>query len=156
MNMRTALCAVVAALLLNSATAQEARYNTVAGLVPRAAMDEAADAVAIARAAAQSAGAAMSSFDLPGYDGNDVATGIALASGRFHVVDIIDDKVYAYTAAGQRDTAADFDLDGDNAAPQGIAFCVMQGARPCSLLASISAPASSNAPKMATTSGGSS
>ena len=31
-------------------------------------------------------------------------------------------KVYAYTASGERDAAADFDLDGGNRFPAGIAF----------------------------------
>ena len=48
--------------------------------------------------------------------------GITFANGRFHVVDFIDDKVYAYTATGQHDAPADFDLDSDNNDPAGITF----------------------------------
>ena len=47
---------------------------------------------------------------------------MAFANGRFYVVDWADDKVYAYTASGGRDAAADFDLDRDNRVPAGLAF----------------------------------
>ena len=42
---------------------------------------------------------------------NWAPTGIAYANGRFYVVDWHDDKVYAYATNGQRDDAADFDLN---------------------------------------------
>ena len=48
--------------------------------------------------------------------------GIAYADGRFFVVDDTDRKVHAYTASGQRDAAADFELDSDNRSPEGIAY----------------------------------
>ena len=53
---------------------------------------------------------------------NRWAEGITFADGRFHVVDWLDDKVYAYTASGQRDAASDFDLDSDNGSATGITF----------------------------------
>ena len=37
-------------------------------------------------------------------------------------MDRADDKVYAYTASGQRDASADFDLDRSNGEAEGIAF----------------------------------
>ena len=43
--------------------------------------------------------------------GNDSPTAIVYANGRFHIVDSRDNKVYAYTVSGQRDPAADFDLE---------------------------------------------
>ena len=58
-------------------------------------------------------------FDLDSDNGNP--RGIAHSGDRFHVVDSIDDKVYAYTTTGQRVANADFDLDGDNGHPEGIA-----------------------------------
>ena len=69
-------------------------------------------------------GTVAGDFHLTG--SNDRPSGIAFANGRFHVVDQGDDKVYAYTASGQRDSAADFDLDSrpgsGNGDPSGIAF----------------------------------
>ncbi len=47
-------------------------------------------------------------------------TGIAFANERFYVVDRVADKVYAYTASGERDASADFDLDRDNSFPEGV------------------------------------
>ena len=56
-------------------------------------------------------------------DGETVSPeGITFANGRFHIVDGIRDKVYAYTASGARDPVADFELDDDNDFPKGIAF----------------------------------
>ena len=63
--------------------------------------------------------AAAGVFDLGA--GNNAPTGIAHAGGRLLVVDWADDKVYAYSAAGQRDPAADFGLDAENGNPDGIA-----------------------------------
>ena len=54
--------------------------------------------------------------------------GITFANGRFHVIGrrplvaCCKYKVYAYTATGQRDAPADFDLDSDNCCPSGITF----------------------------------
>ena len=48
--------------------------------------------------------------------------GIVFANNRFYVVDWVDDKVYAYQASGQRDSASDFDLDSTTRWPRGIAF----------------------------------
>ena len=59
-------------------------------------------------------------FQLDSEHGN--AHGIAFANGRFHIVDLVDGRVYAYTASGRRDPAADFDLHQDNGNPTGIAF----------------------------------
>ena len=53
--------------------------------------------------------------------GNDHPAGIAHAGGRLLVVDSFDDKVYAYSASGQRDAAADFGLGAGNGHPAGIA-----------------------------------
>ena len=53
---------------------------------------------------------------------NGNATGVAYANDRFYVADIDDDKVYAYHASGQRDSASDFDLDPDNGNAVGIIF----------------------------------
>ena len=52
----------------------------------------------------------------------DPGTGITFANGRFHVADVWDDKVYAYTASGQRDDAADFELYPANGGPVGVTF----------------------------------
>ncbi len=49
-------------------------------------------------------------------------SGIAFANNRLFVIDDWDDRVYAYTASGQRDSAADFDLDSDNDDPEAITF----------------------------------
>ena len=63
-------------------------------------------------------------FDLD----NDYASGITFANNRLYVVDSGDflgrgtNKVYAYHASGQRDAAADFDLDPDNDSAGGITF----------------------------------
>ena len=38
------------------------------------------------------------------------------------MVDLTDDKVYAYQASGQRDSAFDFDLDVDNRSSEGITY----------------------------------
>ena len=59
-------------------------------------------------------------FDLASENGSP--EGIVFANNRFYVVDKFDDKVYAYTASGQRDSASDFDLDSDNSWPRGITF----------------------------------
>ena len=63
---------------------------------------------------------AMQSFDLASVNGSP--EGIVFASNRFLVVDHVDNRVYAYTAAGQREPAADFDLHADNTHPVGITF----------------------------------
>ena len=59
-------------------------------------------------------------FDLDNENGHPV--GIVFANNRFYVVDWFDDKVYAYQATGQRDSASDFDLDSTTRWPRGIAF----------------------------------
>ncbi len=61
-----------------------------------------------------------SGFDLDSLNSNP--EGIAFANNRFYVVDWFEDKVFAYQATGQRDSASDFDLDSDNGLPRGIAF----------------------------------
>ena len=61
-----------------------------------------------------------SGFDLDNENGSP--EGIAFANNRFYVVDWFEDKVFAYQATGQRDSASDFDLDPDNDLPRGIAF----------------------------------
>ena len=53
---------------------------------------------------------------------NTDASGITYANTRFFVVDWGEDRVYAYDAAGQRDSASDFRLYSGFALPQGIAF----------------------------------
>ena len=68
---------------------------------------------------------------LPSFD----PTGISYANNRVYVVDSGDDgdgigvavgrlrdKVYAYLSSGQRDAAADFDLDNGNRSPAGITY----------------------------------
>ena len=65
-------------------------------------------------------GIATDHFDLHPDNGN--AEGIAFANARFYIPDPDDDKVYAYTAAGQRDAERDFDLDEDNVHVTGITF----------------------------------
>ena len=50
------------------------------------------------------------------------ATAIAYANGQFHVVDSGRDKVFAYTASGERDPAADFELASDNGSAEGIVY----------------------------------
>ena len=63
-------------------------------------------------------------FDLD----NDYASGITFANNRLYVVDSGDlygrgtNKVYAYHASGQRDSASDFDLDPNSRSPNGITF----------------------------------
>ena len=59
-------------------------------------------------------------FDLA--PNNSEPGGIAFANDRFYVVDSRDDKVYAYQASWQPDSASDFDLDPDNGNPSGITF----------------------------------
>ena len=59
-------------------------------------------------------------FDLDNENGSP--EGIAFANNRFYVVDWFEDKVFAYQASGQRDSASDFDLDPDNDLPRGITF----------------------------------
>ena len=59
-------------------------------------------------------GSVAGGFDWQVDDGNGVPAGIAYVNGRLYVVDESDNKVYAYTESGQRDAAADFDLDPDN------------------------------------------
>ena len=44
------------------------------------------------------------------------------ANGRIYVVDRGIGKVYTYLTSGERDAAADFDLDADNTLPVGITF----------------------------------
>ena len=61
-------------------------------------------------------------FDLDVDGGNGSATGIVHANGRFYVVDSRSDKVFAYSASGLREAAADFDLDDANILPDGIAY----------------------------------
>ena len=60
------------------------------------------------------------SFDLD--SANDAAHGSTFANDRFYVVELVDDKVYAYTATGDRDAGADFDRESPNSNPYGIAF----------------------------------
>ena len=74
---------------------------------------------------------AATDFDLD--PDNSHPSGITYANGRFYVVDDPsgsdssrdlenDNKVYAYTQSGQRDAAADFDLDGVNGSPADIVY----------------------------------
>ena len=60
------------------------------------------------------------SFDLD--PDNSQPGGLAFANDSLYVVDFDDDKVYAYRASGQRDSASDFDLDSDNGLARGITF----------------------------------
>ena len=53
---------------------------------------------------------------------NPRPSGITFSNDRFYVVDLSQDKVYAYQASGQRDSASDFDLDSDNGDATGITF----------------------------------
>ena len=62
------------------------------------------------------------SFGLDVDSGNGSATGIVHANERFYVVDSRSDKVFAYSASGLREVAADFDLDDANILPDGIAY----------------------------------
>ena len=57
---------------------------------------------------------------------NGGPSGIAFANGRFFVVDTTDAKVYAYSASGERDAAADFELMGS---ASGIAFAEIDSGR---------------------------
>ena len=59
-------------------------------------------------------------FDLESANGDP--RGITYANGRFYVMDWRDDKVYAYTATGQRDAASDFDLYAANFSAEGITY----------------------------------
>ena len=66
-------------------------------------------------------GSAAGDFDLHGDNG--APTGMAYANDRFHVLDWFDGKVYAYSTDGQRDPAADFDLqDGHDSPNYRIAY----------------------------------
>ena len=65
---------------------------------------------------------AAESFGLDVDGGNSNAVGIVYANERLYVVDSISDKVFAYSASGQREAAADFELDDANVLPDGIAF----------------------------------
>ena len=53
---------------------------------------------------------------------NPRPNGITFSNDRFYVVDWSPDKVYAYQASGQRDSASEFDLDSDNGDATGITF----------------------------------
>ena len=53
---------------------------------------------------------------------NPRPNGITFSNDRFYVVDWSPDKVYAYQASGQRDSASEFDLDSDNEDATGITF----------------------------------
>ncbi|MDE0006576.1 MAG: putative Ig domain-containing protein [Rhodospirillaceae bacterium] len=64
-------------------------------------------------------GGRIGNFDL--HDDNSWPSGIVHANGRFHVLDVLGNKVYAYTDTGERDASADFDLDEDNSDALGIA-----------------------------------
>lgn len=66
--------------------------------------------------------AAEGDFVLDGANANANPSGIAFGEGRFHAVDSLDDRVYAYSASGRREPAADFSLHADKASPLGIAF----------------------------------
>ncbi len=55
-------------------------------------------------------------------EGVDRPTWLELVDDTFHVVDLYDRKVYAYSKAGAQRARADFDLDPANAQPAGIAF----------------------------------
>ena len=65
---------------------------------------------------------AAEGFGLDVEGGNGTAVGIVYANERLYVVDSTSDKVFAYSVSGQRDAAADFDLDDANVLPDGIAF----------------------------------
>ena len=56
------------------------------------------------------------------HEGNNAPSGIVYANNRFYVPDYADEKVYAYTSSGQRDTSAEFDLDSENGFPRGITY----------------------------------
>ena len=59
-------------------------------------------------------------FDLDSANSNP--QGVAYVDGKLYVVDLLDSKVYAYTAGGERDAESDFDLDNRNRFPTGITF----------------------------------
>lgn len=100
-DLRTGWRAVLASfLILNSATAQEEHQSVALGYMPQAAINDYADAGALATAVAQTSGTAVSRFGLPGYDGNYVPTGIVFANGRFHVLDAYSDAVYSFPGPG--------------------------------------------------------
>ena len=63
------------------------------------------------------------SFDLYDFDTNSDPDGIVHVDGRFYVVNTAESgsKVYAYLETGQRDAAADFELDAENNQPTGLA-----------------------------------
>ena len=66
-----------------------------------------------------------SQMEIEGFDlvfENGSPEGITFANNRFYVVDWFEDKVFAYQASGQRDSASDFDLDPENDLPRGITF----------------------------------
>ena len=65
-------------------------------------------------------GPTTDNFDL--HPDNGDVEGIAYASSRFYVADSDDDKVYAYTAIGQRDALGDFDFHADNIHVSGMTF----------------------------------
>ena len=62
----------------------------------------------------------IENFDLDA--GNTDPEGITFANDKFYVVDETNDKVYAYDASSQRDSASDFDLDSANGNAKGITF----------------------------------
>ena len=53
---------------------------------------------------------------------NPRPSGITFSNDRFYVVDSSGDRVFAYQASGQRDSASEFDLDSDNGNATGITF----------------------------------
>ena len=54
---------------------------------------------------------------------NNSPVDVAYANGRFYVLDDSGgEKVYAYSTSGERDAAADFNLDADNDRPGGITW----------------------------------
>ena len=66
-------------------------------------------------------GGGPAGFDLAS-DHND-ARGIAYARDHFHLVDWLDEEVYAYhTSEGRRDAAADFELASGSTWPEGITY----------------------------------
>ena len=65
---------------------------------------------------------AADSFGLDVDGGNGSAVGIVYANDQLYVVDSVSDKVFAYSASGQREATSDFDLDDANVLPDGIAY----------------------------------
>ena len=53
---------------------------------------------------------------------NPRPSGITFSNDRFYVVDSSGDRVFAYQASGQRDSASEFGLDSDNGSATGITF----------------------------------